>query len=174
MVYIRPLELSHLMFYVLWPIPPQSPPHPKQQTFLQEFGTFRFHIQVRLHNTCLSLSELSHLAYALKRHSCCYKWADFLLCHGWILCHHTYTYRTHMNIYIHTHFVIHLYSSAIDTDSSISWPFQIMLHWTLQYREFFQILIPFPLAYFPEVGMPDPTGVFIGHLSSHHSWFPYG
>ena len=173
MVYIRPLELSHLMFMSFDQYLPSPLPTPKQQTFLQEFGTFRLHIQVRLYNTCLSLSELSHLAYALKLHSCCYKWVDFLLCHGWILCHHTYTYRTHMNIYIHTHFVIHLYSSAIDTDSSISWPFQIMLHWTLQYREFFKILISFPLAYFPEVGMPDHMGVFIFHfLSSHHNCFP--
>ena len=82
MVYSRPLELSHLMFMSFDQYLPSPLPTPKQQTFLQEFGTFRFHIQVRLYNTCVSLSELSHLAYALKLHSCCYKWVDFLLCHG--------------------------------------------------------------------------------------------
>lgn len=115
----------------------------KQQTFLQEFGIFTFHIQVRSYSICLSLSEVSHSAYALKLHPCCYKREDVLLSHGWIICHQTYTYRIHLNIYTHTHhsFVSHL---SIDTDSSVSWLFQIMLPWTLGYRELFNILISFP------------------------------
>ena len=60
----------------------QAPSPLKQQTFLQAFGIFRFRIQVRSYSICLSLSEVSHLAYALKLHPCCYKWKDFLLSHG--------------------------------------------------------------------------------------------
>ena len=92
-------------------------------------------------------------------------------------CHHTYTYRIHLNIYmsIHTHhiFLIHLYSSVnwhrffsflvVSNNAAMNTGVQR----ALQHTDFIS------LVYFPEVGMPDIMGDFIFHsLSNYHNRFP--
>lgn len=48
------------------------------------FFFFGFHILVRSYSIYLSLSDFSHLAYALKVHLCFCKWQDFILFHSWL------------------------------------------------------------------------------------------
>ena len=96
------------------------------------------------YSICLSLSDLSHLA--LKVHSRCREWLDFLLSHSWIIFYCVYI-----------HYPLILYCSFIDIHLGC---FHIVVivnnarkKWGCRYL--FDILFSFHLDLYPVVGFLD-------------------
>ena len=68
-----------------------------------------------LGSICLSLSDLFHLAYALKIHPCCCKWQDFLLLIG-----------NNILLWVYTTFSLSIHLSMDSDTVSLSWLLWIM------------------------------------------------
>ena len=89
---------------------------------------------------------------------------------------HTHTHTltltlTHTHTHTHTHFSLRSHSSPFTWFTSISRLWWIMPQWMQEYRDLFKILISFPSAIYPEVGLLDHVNILRQLYTGFHNGF---